>query len=110
MKVFSVVAMLAMVACSGAQAAPTAEPAAPAARKKVLVQSMAGPDDPSRAVLAFVGAFGIAEAGHDVTLVLAGDAAGLLNDATAEATVGKGIGTAKEWFPRIQKHEIPVFV
>ena len=110
MKAFSLVAVLAMAGCTGAQAAPTAEPQAPAAKKKVLVQATAGADDPTRAVLAFVGAFGVAEAGHDVTLVLVGDAAGLLDDATAEATVSQGLGTVKEWWPRIQKHEIPVFV
>jgi predicted peroxiredoxin len=76
----------------------------------VLVQTTAGAEDPTRAVLAFVGAFGAAQAGHDVTLVLAGDAAGLLNDATAESTSDVALGSIKDWFPRIQKYKIPVYV
>jgi len=74
----------------------------------VLVQATSGSNDPTQAVLALVGAWGIAEAGHNVQLVLAGEALYLLDDTVAASTVGVGLGSAKEWFARLEKHQVPI--
>jgi hypothetical protein len=83
---------------------------AKADQKKVLVQCLAGSNDPTRANLCLIAAFGIAEAGHKPTLVFSGEAAYLLIDEVANATVGVGLGKASDWFKKIKKHEIPIFV
>lgn len=57
---------------------------------KLLVHLATGPNDP-RAALAFLVAKTAAASGHEVSLFLAGDAVGLLRDATMD--VAHGIGT-----------------
>ena len=104
------VAMVQQEAPSEAKAEAAATASDTASAKKVLIQCTAGSNDPTRAVLAFVDAFGAAEAGHDVTFVLAGDGAELLDDAKAEATKDVALGSVSVWFPRLRKHEIPIFV
>lgn len=79
-------------------------------RVTVLVQSTSGSNDPTQAVLALVGAWGIAEAGHDVKLLLAGEAVYLLEEPVAASTVGVGIGSAKDWFKKLAKHSVPISV
>ena len=78
--------------------------------RKVLVQSTSGSNDPTQAVLALVGAWGIAEAGHEVQIVLAGEAAYLLDETVATSTVGVGLGSAQDWFGRLAKHEVKISV
>lgn len=62
----------------------------------ILVHLVSGPEHPTRAALAFLVARTAAEAGHDVSLFLAGDAVGLLRDATMDATQGIGTGSLRE--------------
>jgi predicted peroxiredoxin len=83
--------------------------AAETGKKKVLVNCMAGSDDPTRANLALLGAWGVAEAGHDVSVVLSGEAVYLLNETVAKSTVGVGLGDAKGWFAKLKKHKVPVY-
>lgn len=64
----------------------------------LLVQLTTGPENPTRAALAFLIARTAATEGHDVTLFLAGDAVHLLRDATMDTTVGVGLGSVREHF------------
>ncbi|MGH2522679.1 MAG: DsrE family protein [Anaerolineales bacterium] len=57
---------------------------------KILYIGTEGSDDPTRASLPFVMAKGAIEAGHEPTLVLAGEATYLLKEGIAAATVGVG--------------------
>jgi predicted peroxiredoxin len=64
----------------------------------LLVQLTTGPENPTRAALAFLIARTAATEGHDVTLFLAGDAVSLLRDATMDATAGVGLGSVREHY------------
>jgi uncharacterized protein len=64
----------------------------------VLVQLTTGPENPTRAALAFLIARTAATEGHDVTLFLAGDAVNLLRDSTMDATVGVGLGSVRDHY------------
>jgi predicted peroxiredoxin len=63
---------------------------------KLLIHVTRGPEDPSRAALAFlVGKAAIAE-GHEVMYFLAADAVGLLRQAVLDSLVGLGTGSLRE--------------
>lgn len=64
----------------------------------LLVHVACGPDDPSRATLAFLVARTATTEGHRVTLFLAGDGAALLRDEALDALEGKGTGRLREHF------------
>lgn len=64
----------------------------------LLVQLTTGPENTTRAALAFLIARTAAAEGHDVTLFLAGDAVSLLRDATMDATAGVGLGSVREHY------------
>ncbi|MDX6398719.1 MAG: uncharacterized protein QOJ43_2127 [Gaiellaceae bacterium] len=63
---------------------------------KLLIQITHGPESPTRAALGFLVARSAAEAGHDVSLFLAGDAVQLLREATLDSLVGLGTGSLRE--------------
>ncbi len=65
---------------------------------RILVQLTTGPENPTRAALAFLIAKTAAADGHQVTLFLAGDAVHLLRDATMDATHGVGTGSIREHY------------
>ena len=77
---------------------------------KILYHSTYGSDDPTRGTLVFVAANGAAEAGHTPTIGLSGEAAYLMKDAVAEATVGVGWGSAKDFIAKAVENDIPIFV
>lgn len=77
---------------------------------KILVHLTHGPEDPTRAVLAFLIAKSAKEEGHDVTLFLVGDAVYLLKDAAIESVVGVGLGPFKELFVFAVRARIPLHV
>src|SRR5436309_3494999 len=63
---------------------------------KLLIHVTRGPEDPSRAALAFlVGKAAIAE-GHEVTYFLAADAVQLLREPVLDSLVGLGTGSLRE--------------
>jgi predicted peroxiredoxin len=63
---------------------------------KLLIHVTRGPEDPSRAALAFlVGKAAIGE-GHEVTYFLAADGVGLLREAVLDSLVGLGTGSLRE--------------
>lgn len=65
---------------------------------RILVQLATGPENSTRAALAFLIARTAAADGHEVTLFLAGDAVSLLRDATMDVVAGVGTGSLREHF------------
>jgi predicted peroxiredoxin len=65
---------------------------------KFLVSITCGPNDPTRAALAFFVARAAAEEGHQVSAFLAGDAVHLFRDAILDSLVGVGTGRLREHF------------
>lgn len=68
---------------------------------KLLVHVTCGPEQPTRAALAFFVARAALEEGHNVTLFLAGDAVQLLRDAVLDSLQGVGTGSLREHYDRI---------
>ena len=65
---------------------------------KILVHVTRGPEDPTRAALAFLVAKSAIDEGHEVSLFLAGDAVQLLRDAVLDNLVGLGTGKLRELY------------
>jgi uncharacterized protein len=65
---------------------------------KLLLNVTCGPNDPTRAALAFLVARSAQDEGHDVTLFLAGDAVQLLRDAVLDSLTGLGTGRLREHY------------
>ncbi len=65
---------------------------------KILFSLTQGPEDPTRAALAFLVAKTALDEGHTVSLFLAGDAVPLLRDAVLDSLVGLGTGSLREHF------------
>ena len=70
---------------------------------KFLIHVTHGPEDPTRAALAFLVAKSALEEGHTVTLFLAGNAVLLLRDADMSKVEGLGTGKLKEHYEAIVK-------
>lgn len=62
----------------------------------ILVHLVSGPEHPTRAALAFLVAKTAAEAGHEVSVFLAGDAVAYLRDPIMDAAQGIGTGSVRE--------------
>jgi predicted peroxiredoxin len=96
----------ALVACFLLIAAmtPSAEPTqATSAKPRILVHLTSGPENPTKAALAFLVARTAIEQGHTVSMFLAGDAVQLLRDATLDNLSGLGTGKLREHFDAIAK-------
>lgn len=63
---------------------------------KLLLSVTRGPEDPTRAALGFLIGRAASEAGHDVSLFLAGDAVQLLREPVLDSLVGLGTGSLRE--------------
>ena len=81
----------------------SAEQAQPAAKPKILVHLTSGPENPTKAALAFLVARTAVEQGHSVSMFLAGDAVQLLRDSTLDNLTGLGTGKLREHFDVIVK-------
>jgi predicted peroxiredoxin len=90
--------MLAGVAMADAQTQQSA-----GSRAKILVHVTNGPEQPTRAALAFLVARTALEQGHTVSIFLAGDAVQLLKDATLDGLAGLGTGKLREHYDAIVK-------
>jgi predicted peroxiredoxin len=73
------------------------------AKMKILVHVTHGPENPTRAALAFLIARTAIEEGHTVTLFLAGDAVQLLRDSVLDNLSGLGTGKLREHYETIVK-------
>ena len=83
---------------------PGNQPATTATRKmKMLIHITCGPDNPTKAALAFLVARTALGEGHSVSLFLAGDAVTLLSDAEMGKVVGLGTGNLREHYEAIVK-------
>jgi uncharacterized protein len=77
---------------------------------KLLVHVTHGSEAQTRAALAFLVAKAAADAGHDVTMFLAGDAAPLIKDEVVAALRGIGTGELSHTLPAIVEAGVPIFV
>jgi uncharacterized protein len=68
---------------------------------KILVHVTCGPEQPTKAALAFLVARAAIDDGHEVSLFLAGDGVQLLRDATLDAVQGVGTGSLRESFDAV---------
>ena len=94
----AVICVLAMATMSS-----SAEPIQPAAKSRILVHLTSGPENPTKAALAFLVARTAIEQGHTVSMFLAGDAVQLVRDATLDGLSGVGTGKLREHFDVIVK-------
>ncbi len=67
----------------------------------VLVHVTCGPENPTKAALAFFVAAAAVEAGHEVHLFLAGDAVQLVREAVLNKLVGLGSGKLREHYDKL---------
>ncbi len=72
-------------------------------RSRILVHVTHGPEQPTRAALAFLVAKSAIDEGHGVTLFLAGDAVLLLRDSVLDAVAGVGTGKLRDSYDAIVK-------
>lgn len=77
---------------------------------KFLVHVTCGPDDPTRAALAFLVAKAAVDEGHTVSLFLAGDAVTLLKDDRLKSVVGIGTGKLEEHFAALVGHGVRFYL
>jgi predicted peroxiredoxin len=103
-----------VAACIGASAvAATALALTPSAQEtrvantapkgSILVHVTQGPENPTRAALAFLVARTAVDEGHRVSLFLAGDAVQLLRDPVLDSLTGVGTGRLREHYDAIVK-------
>ncbi|MEA2517183.1 MAG: hypothetical protein QOG16_1021, partial [Actinomycetota bacterium] len=70
-----------------------------------------GTADPVKASIPFhLAVNGSVEVGHDVSIILAGDAAELILGDNAETMEGLGLPPMRELIEKVKKHSIPVYV
>jgi predicted peroxiredoxin len=77
---------------------------------KMLFIGTHGSESPTHAVLPFLQAQGALEEGHDVEVILVGDAVVLMKDAVAKATIPVGWPPVGEVFAQLIAHKVPVYV
>ena len=77
---------------------------------RLLVNVATGPENPTRAALGLLVARTAAEAGHEVSVFLAGDAVQLARPETAEAAHGIGTGSVAEHWQALEAAGVPVFL
>jgi predicted peroxiredoxin len=67
----------------------------------ILVHLTSGPENPTKAALAFLVARTAAEEGHAVSLFLAGDAVQLMREGVLDALTGLGTGALRDHYDAI---------
>ena len=78
---------------------------------KTLYIATAGAVDATRASIPLhIAVNGSVEVGHEIALVLVGDAAELLSEETANRLEGVGVPPVRELMTKLLDHEIPVYV
>ena len=68
---------------------------------KILVHVTHGPEQPTRAALAFLVAKTAIDEGHSVSMFLAGDAVQLMRDAVLDNLAGLGTGKLRELYDAV---------
>ena len=78
---------------------------------KLLYIVTKGTDDPTLAsVPLHIAANGSIEVGHEVSVVLAGDATDLVIGDNAQTVQGLGVPPLRDLLAKLKEHEIPVYV
>ena len=78
---------------------------------RVLYIASSGSSDPTRASLPLhLAVNGSAEIGHEVCLVLGGDATELLQPDVLQSIEGLGIPPARDLVAKARQHELPIYV
>jgi predicted peroxiredoxin len=78
---------------------------------KITYFASAGTADPTRASIPLhLAANGSLEVGHEIAIVLGGDAAELLLGDTAQTLEGVGVPPARDLLAKLRDHAVPVFV
>lgn len=72
-------------------------------KMRILIHVTIGPENPTKAALAFLVARTAIEEGHTVTMFLAGDAVQLIRDNVLDNLTGLGTGKLREHFDAIVK-------
>jgi predicted peroxiredoxin len=67
----------------------------------LLVHVTCGPENPTKAALAFFVAAAAVEAGHEVHVFLAGDAVQLIREPVRNSLTGLGTGALREHFDKV---------
>jgi predicted peroxiredoxin len=70
---------------------------------KLLINVTHGPEHPTRAALGFLVGRAAVEAGHEVTMFLAGDAVQLLREPVLDNLVGLGTGSLRESYDALRE-------
>jgi predicted peroxiredoxin len=96
-------ALLFSIAAFGAEPSGQAGGNDPANEAKILIHLTQGPENPTRAALAFLVAKTALSEGHSVSLFLAGDAVQLLRDGVLDNLSGLGTGKLREHYDAIVK-------
>jgi len=91
-------------------AGSTAQPAVSSVKKKVLIKSAWGSDDPTKASFAFFHAAAFVKAGHEVQVFLLGEAVSVMRQSVAEAIFPVGWPPLTEALSEVLKHGVPVHV
>ena len=78
---------------------------------RILYLVSSGLSDPTRAsVPLHLAVNGSVEVGHDVGVVLAGDATELLRPEVLEGVEGVGVPRAADLLAKAREHEVPIYV
>jgi predicted peroxiredoxin len=78
---------------------------------RILYMATSGSSDPTRASIPLhLAVNGSLEVGHDVDLVLGGDATEFLRPDLAEAAEGVGLPPLRELLAKAREHQVPVYV
>lgn len=70
---------------------------------KLFINVTHGPEHPTRAALGFLVGKAAVEAGHDVSLFLAGDAVQLLREPVLDSLVGLGTGSLRDSYDALRE-------
>ena len=78
---------------------------------RTLYMTTAGTSDPTRASISLhLAVNGSLEVGHDVGVVLAGDATELLKTAVRESLEGVGVPPVRDLLAKAHQHNLPIYV
>jgi predicted peroxiredoxin len=78
---------------------------------KVAYLTTVGSSDPTRASIPIhLAVNGSVEVGHEVVILLAGDATELVKPGAADGIQGVGVPAMSELLAKLRRHQVPVFV
>lgn len=77
---------------------------------RFLVHVVCGEEIPTRSALGLLVALSALDEGHEVTVFMAGDGAGLARESSAAATNGIGTGNAGEHLAKLRERGVTIYV